>query len=83
MAMSLGLEQAGITPKSIATSAKVHLEKQGDGFAITRIELATEARATGGDEAKLKSVAEETKRGCPVSKALRVPEITLDAKLVR
>jgi osmotically inducible protein OsmC len=83
MALSLGLERAGMTPQSIRTSAKVHLDKDGEGFSITRIELTTEARATGGDEAKFKGVAEETKRGCPVSKALRVGEITLDAKLVR
>src|SRR5690606_37254817 len=60
MAMSLGLEQAGITPKKIDTSAKLHLEKQGDGFAITRIELATEVHASG-DEQKIRSVAEATK----------------------
>lgn len=69
MAMSLGLEQAGITPESIKTTAKVHLDKQGDGFVIPRIELATEIRAKG-DEAKIRSIAEATKKGCPVGKAL-------------
>ena len=39
-------------------------------------------KATGGDEAKFKAVAEETKRQCPVSKVLKAAEITLDAKLV-
>ncbi len=83
MALSLGLEKAGMSPQSINTHARVHVEKEGEGFAIKRIDLTTEARATGGDEAKLKAVAEETKKGCPVGKALRAVEITLTAKLVR
>ena len=82
MALSLGLEKAGMTPQSIRSSAKVHLDKDGEGFAIPKIELTTEVRATGGDDAKFKAVADETKKQCPVSKLLRA-EITLDAKLVR
>ncbi len=82
MALSLGLEKAGMTPQSIRTTAKVHLEKEGDGFHIPKIELATEVKATGGDDAKFKAVAEETKKQCPVSKVLKAAEITLDAKLV-
>ena len=81
MALSLGLEKAGMTPQNIRTSAKVHLEKEGEGFHIPKIELTTEVKATGGDEAKFKAVAEETKKHCPVSKLLRA-EITLAAKLV-
>ena len=82
MALSLGLEKAGMTPQNIRTSAKVHLEKQGEGFHIPKIELTTEVKATGGDEAKFKAVAEETKKNCPVSKVLKAAEIVLDAKLV-
>ena len=81
MALSLGLEKAGMTPQSIQSSAKVHLEKDGDGFTIKRIELSTEARVSGGDVAKFKAVAEDTKQNCPVSKVLRATEIVLDAKL--
>src|ERR1700730_8101110 len=47
MALSLGLEKAGMTPQSIRTSARVHLEKAGEGVAIPRIELTTEARVDG------------------------------------
>ena len=36
MALSAGLGKAGFTPTSIRTSAKVHLEKVGEGFGITR-----------------------------------------------
>jgi osmotically inducible protein OsmC len=83
MALSLGLEKAGMTPQSIRTSAAVHLEKVGDGFAVPRIELTTEVRASGGDDATFALVTEATKRGCPISKLLAAAEITLSAKLVR
>lgn len=81
MALSLGLEQAGITPIAIKTNADVHLEKQGEGFHIPRIALATEIKATG-DEAKIRAVAEETKKQCPVSKALAGVTIELSVSVV-
>lgn len=83
MAFSAMLGGAGFTPKSIKTSARVHIEKVGEGFAITRIQLATEANIPGIDEAKFKEVAEAAKKGCPVSKALAGVQIELDAKLVK
>ena len=81
MALALGLEKAGMKPESIHTSAKVHLEKDSSGFGIPRIDLSTQVRASGGDAEKFKAVAEETKKGCPVSKLLRA-DISLDAKLL-
>ena len=81
MALSLGLEKAGHKPQSIQTSADVHLEKQGDGFAITTIALTSEVVAAGIDPGRFQQVAEETKRGCPVSKALAGTSITLQARL--
>ena len=50
MALSAGLTQAGLTPQRIHTTAKVHFDKQGEGFAISRIELETEASVPGVDE---------------------------------
>src|SRR5437868_4330228 len=38
MALSAGLGKSGFSPKRIATSAKVHIEKVGEGFKITRIQ---------------------------------------------
>jgi osmotically inducible protein OsmC len=83
MALSVGLEKAGMTPQVIKSSARVHLEKGADGFFVPRIELTTEVRATGGDDATFATVAEQTKKGCPISKLLAAAEIKLDAKLVR
>ena len=83
MALSLGLETAGVTPRSIRTDARVHLEKEGSGFHIPRIELSTAIEATGGDDAKIRAVAEETKKQCPVSKALAGLKIDLTVSIVR
>jgi lipoyl-dependent peroxiredoxin len=82
MALSGGLGRGGHTPKRIATTAKVHIEKVGEGFAITRIELDTQAEVPGIDDATFQEFANKAKEGCPVSKALAGTEITLNAKLV-
>ena len=50
---------------------------------ITRIDLVTEGRVPGIDEAAFIEQAKNAKAGCPVSRALAsVPEITLEASLV-
>ena len=82
MALSAGLGKSGFTPTRIRTSAKVHLEKVGEGFKITRIQLTTEAAIPNIDEAKFREHAEGAKKGCPVSQALAGTQIELDAKLV-
>ena len=64
----------------IRTTATVHLEA---GPTIALIELNTEAEVPGIDEATFQQLAEEAKKGCPVSKALAGPEITLNAKLIQ
>jgi osmotically inducible protein OsmC len=81
MALSAALGKAGFTPKSIATDASVTLEKVGEGFGITRIDLKTVASVPDIDEAKFHEIAQAAKENCPVSKALKAVEITLDARL--
>jgi len=44
MALAAGLAQAGKSPKRVKTTAKVHIEKVGAGFKITRIQLETRPR---------------------------------------
>lgn len=83
MALSNILAQAGHTPQSVHTRAKVHLDRDGGGFSITKIELETDAKVPGIDEAAFKQHAEEAKSGCPVSRALKAVEIVLSARLDR
>lgn len=83
MALSAGLGKAGHTATRISSEAKVHLEKVGEGFSITKIDLVTEGVVPGIDEATFLEFAENAKKGCPVSRALSAVEITLNAKLVQ
>jgi osmotically inducible protein OsmC len=82
MALSLGLEKAGATPKAIRTSAEVTMEKKEEGFGINAIHLDTEVEADGIEEGAFQEVAQATKSACPVSKALAAVEtISLTARL--
>lgn len=83
MAFSAELDKAGFKPKSIKTTANVHIDKLPDGFKITKIELVTEGQVPNIDSSKFKSIAEGAKIGCPVSKALTGTEITLSATLLK
>jgi osmotically inducible protein OsmC len=81
MALSAGLEKAGFPPKKISTTAKVKLEKVGEAFRITEINLETEADVPGIDDKKFQETAEQTKKNCPVSVALGGTQIHLKAAL--
>jgi lipoyl-dependent peroxiredoxin len=82
MAFAAGLGKNGFNPQQVKTTATVQLLKGAEGFSITTIELNTEARVPGIDNAKFQEIAEGAKKGCPVSKALAGTEIKLVAKLV-
>lgn len=82
MALAGVLGRAGHEPKSIRTTAKVHLDKVEGGFGITTIELATEGEVPGIDAAAFTDAAETAKQNCPVSKALSGVDITVSAKLL-
>jgi len=81
MALSLILGEAGLTADEMNTQADVTLEKQGDGFAITKVHLTLKAKIPNCDKAKFDELTGMAKAGCPVSKLLKA-EITLDASLV-
>ena len=81
MALAHELAQKGYTPKQISTNAHIHLDKVGDGFSITSIELVTEADVPGIDRESFLKFAEDTKKNCPVSKALAGIKIQLKATL--
>jgi osmotically inducible protein OsmC len=81
MALSLILGDAGFTAEQMDTKSEITLEKQGDGFAITKAHLILKAKIPGIDEAKFKELAGAAEKNCPVSKVLKA-EISLDALLV-
>ena len=82
MALTAGLSRAGIKPKRIHTEARVKLEKVGEAFSITQIELETEAEIPDVDDAAFQKYAADAKQNCPLSKALAATQISMTAKLL-
>ena len=82
MALAHEIAQKGYTPKRISTDALVHLDKVGEGFSITSIELVTEADIPDIKEETFLKIAEGAKSNCPVSKALTGLKIQLKATLI-
>jgi osmotically inducible protein OsmC len=82
MALSNTLAQRGKPVTSVTTTAVVTAEKTDAGFAITRIALTTRGVVPGLSDEEFRKVAEETKTGCIVSRALAAVPMTLEAELV-
>jgi len=82
MALGAFLTQASTPATRIHTTARVRLDKVGEGFAITQIELTTEAEVPGIDDATFQTQAEAAKANCPISKALAGIQIHLTATLL-
>lgn len=80
MALSAQLEQAGMVPLHIQTTATVSLDKRPEGFAITAVALETTVIIPGADEVEFELAAGRAKENCPVSKLLNA-QITLNALL--
>ncbi len=81
MALANILAEAGHEPTRVSTTARVKLEMLDDGPTITSIALKTRGVVPGLDEAAFREHAEAAKKGCPVSRALKAVDITLDAAL--
>ena len=76
------LAMNGTTADSVSTEAKVQILKQGEGFAITKIDLVCVGRVPGIDDATFQATARAAKEACLISKALgAVPEHNLEARL--
>lgn len=80
MATSFALARAGYTDGTLDTHCAVTLDKDGDGFKISKSALTLAARIPGIAEAEFFRIADEAKAGCPVSKLLNC-EITLERTL--
>ncbi len=79
MALSFKLAEAGYEDGSVATSAEVTLEKNDDGFRVTKSALSTKCKVAGLARDKFDELAQDAKQNCPISKLLDT-EITLDIK---
>lgn len=70
MALSFALAKEGIKDARLETTARVQLEQNGGGFKVTRSDLDLAADVPGVDEDRLRKLAEEAKKNCPISKLL-------------
>ncbi len=81
MALAFQLQMAGFNPAELATEAVVSIEKEGQGFRITKSALTLRAQVPGIERQKFDELARSAKENCPVSRVLNA-EITLNATLV-
>ena len=70
MALSFALAKEGLKAGSLETTARVKLDKEDDGFKVSRSDLSLKARVDGIDEARFAEVAQGAKANCPISKLL-------------
>jgi osmotically inducible protein OsmC len=82
MAVAAQLGEAGMTAKSLMTTAVVTLDKGADGYAVSEVHLTLEANIPGAQQAGFEAAALKAKEICPISKLLNT-RITLDARLER
>ncbi len=82
MALSFQLTNAGFDPTELKTVATVTMDKQEPGWTITNINLEVEGKVPGVDAAKFQELADNAKKGCPISRALAATNITMTAKLL-
>ena len=80
MALSFALAKEGHADGTVETTAKVKLDKDGDGFKVSRSDLVLNATVPGIDEDSFRTIAEGAKTNCPISKLLNA-EISLDYTL--
>ncbi|HSD89771.1 MAG TPA: OsmC family protein [Kofleriaceae bacterium] len=81
MALAFQLTNAGHEPTELRTVATVSLEKQDPGWTITNIQLDVEGKVPGVSAEQFQTLAENAKKGCPISRALAATNITMSAKL--
>ena len=80
MALSFALAKEGLSEGNLETVAKVKLDKEGEGFKVSRSDLSLKASVAGIDEARFAEVAQNAKANCPISKLLNA-EIGFDYEL--
>jgi osmotically inducible protein OsmC len=81
MAFSAQLTNAGHEPTELKTTATVSIEKQEAGWTITGIQLDVLGKVPGVTAEKFQELADNAKKGCPISRALSATPIAMTAKL--
>ena len=80
MALSSRLNEVGLTPDSIHTTATITIEKLDIGWTVTESHLDVIAKIPGADKSTFDSAAHKAKTNCPISRLLNT-RVTMNAKL--
>ncbi|WP_340315723.1 OsmC family protein [Rhizorhabdus argentea] len=81
MALSFALAGAGYGDGELDTTARVSLDKEGDGFKVTKSALTLQAKVPGIAADEFARLADGAKANCPISKLLNA-EVTLERTLL-
>ncbi len=81
MALSGNLEKNGTPATKVETSAACTVEKVDDKMTITKMVLHVKGTVPVIDKATFDRIVNETKDGCPVSRALKGVDISATAEL--
>ena len=79
MALSFQLAGKGHSDGTIETTCKVTLEKDGEGFKVSKSALSVTGGGDGLDKATFEECAKTAKENCPLSKLLDT-QITLETE---
>ena len=82
MFLSAQLTTAGFPPTRIQADAVIDFGKDDRGPMFNSITLNVEAQVPGVSQQQFDELAQKSKEGCPISRALASVPITLNAKLV-
>ena len=82
MALSATLSRRRTPPERLNVTAQCTLDKVGDGFKVTTMELTVRGRVPGLEQSTFQEVAQVAEKSCPISNAIRNNvEIRLTARL--
>ncbi len=81
MALAFQLTNASLEPTELTTVATVSMEKQEPGWTIVGIALEVQGKVPNASAEKFEELANNAKKGCPISRALSAVPITMTAKL--
>src|SRR3954465_14038301 len=82
-AVGAGLEKDGTPATKVETTAACTVQPVPGGFGITTMKLNVRATVPKSDKVEVDQIAQETKEGCPVSKALKGNvDLQMEARLV-
>ena len=80
MALSFALEGEGYKDGKLSTKCAITLDKDGDGFKVSKSELTLVAEVPSITEEQFSKIAQQAKENCPISKLLDT-EISLNFTL--